>query len=951
MIPSGRCSVAWSLYMTQQYTRSNTTCAASQVHVWQQEGYDAFAAGQCGNGGQNLYVSRAGVLQRIFHYDCDQDGYVDLVFVNAQDMDERPAVEVIADVLGSARRTYLPTMGAYAAAVGDLNGDGIDELVLAHQHNGTMVDLHAYVYWGGDDGLTPRYRLELPAPNCRAVAVGDFDGDGHADVAFAAAGQLRIFYQHQGMLHPNHRRDYPIEVTHMCAADIDGDGYDDLYVRLRGHSPRILWGGPDGIDPDRYTIVGGDDPQAAELSGSTPGRLTTKATWRPGIVQIDGRWYVFRGNADRASLYHVTDREPVEVYNIPCEQPVCVAAGDVDADGRDELAIVLDSVEDNEAASCIYRQSQGTWSPWQPIPTVNARGVAIADLDGNGYGDVAIAQGHTAILNSTHSLVYTYDPAGDAMTLRQFSSHDATDVLLARTMPTNTPQMILVNHEGNRVRGDVPVYIYHGGSDGYHPQRRTELPGWSASDSVLADLNDSGWPDLIVCNSSENAIDVDPGAFVYRNNQGTFRADDTYVLPALRPWGCTVGDFRKSGYLDVIFCGISFPGLVYFCNGPDGFDIDNPRYIMLDEKHESFPRVRGKWHTPEEYPEGAEYREQRFILAADLNGNGYLDLVLSLILHDRTMILWGGPEGFSRTRSTVLTAEGVACANAADLNGNGYLDLVIGSYHCKSNTHVHDSYVYIYWGGDDGFREDRRTQLPVHAADSIAIADFNNDGILDIFVGNYKSDRVRDLDSYIFWGTAQGVYSPQNCERLFSHSASGVIAADFNEDGWTDIALACHKSYGNHQAESQIWWNGPSGFLRNNITWLPTLGPHGMITVDPGNIMDRSNEEIFTSSAQHMHDPVRIVSVAWQADTPIKTWVRAQVRIAETYEALQNAAWQGPDGKEDAWFTDTNNTSSIRQTGCWIQYRLALGATNGGSSPRVHAVTLSYEYLRPGELT
>ena len=47
---------------------------------WVTRGFNAFSRGAFGNAGQNLYVSRAGVLQRIFHFDLNLDGNADLVF-------------------------------------------------------------------------------------------------------------------------------------------------------------------------------------------------------------------------------------------------------------------------------------------------------------------------------------------------------------------------------------------------------------------------------------------------------------------------------------------------------------------------------------------------------------------------------------------------------------------------------------------------------------------------------------------------------------------------------------------------------------------------------------------------------------------------------------------------------------------------------------------------------
>ena len=39
---------------------------------WVTSGFEAFRRGAFGNGGQNLYVSKKGVLQRIFQYDLDR---------------------------------------------------------------------------------------------------------------------------------------------------------------------------------------------------------------------------------------------------------------------------------------------------------------------------------------------------------------------------------------------------------------------------------------------------------------------------------------------------------------------------------------------------------------------------------------------------------------------------------------------------------------------------------------------------------------------------------------------------------------------------------------------------------------------------------------------------------------------------------------------------------------
>ena len=46
---------------------------------WITEGFEAFRKGTFGNAGQNIYVSKKGVLQRIYQYDLDRNGVVDFV--------------------------------------------------------------------------------------------------------------------------------------------------------------------------------------------------------------------------------------------------------------------------------------------------------------------------------------------------------------------------------------------------------------------------------------------------------------------------------------------------------------------------------------------------------------------------------------------------------------------------------------------------------------------------------------------------------------------------------------------------------------------------------------------------------------------------------------------------------------------------------------------------------
>ena len=71
---------------------------------WITKGFDAFRQGTFGNGGQNLYVSRKGVLQRIHQTDTNRNGYVDLVFCNSQNHEENTPVYLYPDPVGAPEK-------------------------------------------------------------------------------------------------------------------------------------------------------------------------------------------------------------------------------------------------------------------------------------------------------------------------------------------------------------------------------------------------------------------------------------------------------------------------------------------------------------------------------------------------------------------------------------------------------------------------------------------------------------------------------------------------------------------------------------------------------------------------------------------------------------------------------------------------------------------------------
>lgn len=897
-------------------------------HTLVTRGFDAFSRGTCGHAGQNLYISRAGVLQRIFQFDLNRDGYLDLIFCNSQNHWERPPAYLYSDPLHAPHcRSPLPAEGARSGVVTDLTGDGSDDIVIANYYGGVTMRQNCSIYFGSPEGWSERYRQEVPAPMCSSVAAGDFAGDGRMDLAFLCDGKLKIFPQSELGFEPKRFIDMAIEGVQLAGEDVDGDGYGDLAVRSANGEVRIYWGGADGIHPDRFSVVPIplDDKDPATSHAQRDVEYVEDAKPLVKVLVLDGTPHIYAAREDAAHLVPViaASRQFGTPMAFACPRNFSVAAGDLLGQGQTDLVFACRDDHADEESSWIYWGSPNGFdaSRRTPLATRQACDVTLGDFNGDGRDEIVICQAKREDTFTTESLIFrAASNAIDPDPVRLLSE-DARRVLLARTSATSHPQLLVINHFSRGMNGDVDAEIYFGGPDGFSSDRSTGVPGFGAVESLCCDLNDDGFTDLVLANCSENARHLDPGSFIYFNGPNGFQREADIVLPTTRAHGVCCADLNRDGYLDLIFVGFSNDELLIFYGTPDGFDLDEPVRIRMEH-------------------EGTVYDDPRWIYLADLNNDGWLDLVIPQISYDRSLILWGGPEGFSMTRCQALSVFHAACARAADLNGNGYLDLVIAG-HQPSEAEPHDAFVHIYWNGPGGLREDRRTLLPVRGANAMCLADFNGDGMLDLFVCSYHDVTSRDIDSYIYWNRKGRGFAAEDRRRLFTHSASGCVAADFNDNGYIDLAIAYHKVEGDHVGFSAVWWNGPDGFDAKAVTQLPTTGPHGMTCIETGNIADRGPEETYTSEPLQLPADATLAAIQWEADVPLRTWINAQIRTATSKTALTSTTWTGPDGPETR-FAHGETINAAMTHGRWCQYRLALGADKAMRTPRVKEVAIYY---------
>jgi hypothetical protein len=724
---------------------------------------------------------------------------------------------------------------------------------------------------------------------------------------------------------------------------------------------RIYCSGPDGLCADRHLLLDriltgdaavGAAPDLASIGAGADnagmngdeieglGRFVYKVSDSPRItiVSLQGQPRLFLCPGDEALLLTFTsDRRVADVVRIPGGPYVSAAAGPVATPGAEDLVLVSRRIgEDGAQRSWVYWDRGGVGEladrysadSRTSFRTVSANDAIVVDLDGSGRAAVVVCQDMTESDYSTTSQILRFgsrDKPPESIVLPTLC---ALDVAAVRR-PSGPTGIVFGNHRSETALGHIDSPIYLGGPDGYREERRIDLRGWGACEMKFIDFWDRGRPDVLMVNSNENARGVRHPSFIFHGDEGGPRVDAPVELASDRALSAVVADFDRDGYLDVVMAGWGTdPALCIFRGGSEGFGTPEPISTNVG---------------------GQQLVQPRFMASGDLRRAGWLDLVVPMSSGaGGTAIYWGGPDGFSAERATLLPTEPVIFANLADLDGDGWLDLLLGQYKGPDPFDYYRGAVLIYWGGPDGFSNHRRMELPASFPTDVAVADFNNDGNLDLFVSNYYGWRTRDIDSYLYWGGSAGSFDPERVTRLPHHSAHGGLAADFNEDGYIDLAVANHREAGNHPSRSYIWWNGPEGLTPDRRTELPTRGPHGISHTDLGNIVDRGPEEYFESRPLPIPETADVTSVTWQGTVPAKCWVKAQCRRAPSAEQLGSARWVGPGGA-DTWYEDgrtptqaTIRSEEHRVRGGWLQYRLALGAINAVATPRIHAVEIHY---------
>jgi len=620
----------------------------------------------------------------------------------------------------------------------------------------------------------------------RDVGVGDFNGDGHQDLAIPLKEDEEVgvllgngdgtFQPVQDYATgPNYFDSYPYSVA---IGKLDDDDHDDMVIANANHNDiGIMINQGDGTFAEGDTMLIGGWPNCVILEDfNEDGELdvVTANFYGNNVTIVLGD-----GAGDFAP-------PAVPFYAVGVE-PYTVASGDFNEDDDLDLAVANFGGDD---FSVLLGNGDGSFGPAVDYPAGDApHGIALADFDGDDHMDIAIPNRESDDVSvllgagdgsfSSHAVLPTGEkPYGIAT--GDFNDDDDPDLVVCSRYDDNVhvylgdgqggfatsvtyecgeepyavgvgdfnedqvPDLAVASREGE------DVSILFGLGDGTFRDTPSYVSGDTPGQPVVADFNGDMNPDIAVANYGSEDIGVLLGA-----GDGTFAYDDGYAAGDF-PVALAAGHFNGDEYLDLAAVA---------CN-------DRWMTVLLADGDGTFRQGTGFSSV---YPNG--------MAAAELDGRNGTDLVVS--------------SGTARS-VTVYTCNGdgtFATAGSCTTGGSQWWSAyrpVVGDFDEDTTPdlvvpvgHYSDGHISFLKGAGDGSFSFQAVYSSGGEGTGGADAGYvDGDAHLDVVAANVNSGTVS-----VFLGNGDGSFQPALTETI-GIEPTNMRLRDFDGDGELDVVAA-----------------------------------------------------------------------------------------------------------------------------------------------------------------
>lgn len=328
------------------------------------------------------------------------------------------------------------------------------------------------------------------------------------------------------------------------------------------------------------------------------------------------------------------------------------------------------------------------------------------------------------------------------------------------------------------------ITVFTGRGDGtFHRRGLYDSGGGSPVSMAVLDLNGDGKADLVVSNQTPCYACAGDGriAVLLGNGTGAFQSPVTYSSGGSYAGWLAVADVNLDGKPDVVVTNCSPRGAPDLCGNGNA----NVFVSVLLGNGDGTLQPAVTYNTG-----GFSNNGLGGIAVVDVNGDSKPDVLVAdgcvqSCPNGSVSILLGNGNGtFQAATHYSSGGWGAYGLAVADINGDGKLDVVVSN--CGSNNCPGDGSIGVLLGNGNGqFYLAGTYASGGGLADSVAIADIDGDGKLDLAVGNVVSDTVG-----VLFGNGDGSFQPPLIFRSGTLSVTYTVAlADVNGDEHPDLMV------------------------------------------------------------------------------------------------------------------------------------------------------------------